>query len=48
MWGKVIGKVMDICLMSGLVSLTAVCVVKAVATIRDEITGGKKNAGNPE
>ena len=48
MWGKVLGKVMDICLISGMVSVAAVCVTKAYATIRDKLKGEKKNAGNPE
>ena len=47
MWGKVMGKVIDVCLASGLVSLSALVVVRAVKEIKTTIKGEKTNAGNP-
>ena len=49
MWGKVLGKVMDICLASSLISLSAVIVVKAVKEIKITFQGEKNNgSGDPE
>ena len=48
MCGKVLGKVMDVCLASSLVSLSAVIVVKAVKEIKTTFKGEKTNGGDPE
>ena len=48
MWGKVLGKVVDVCLASSLVSLSAMIVVKAVKEIKSTVKGEKTNGGNPE
>ena len=46
MWGKIFGRVVDACLATGLVSLTALLVTKTVSAIKAEV----KNNGsrNPE
>ena len=48
MWGKVMGKLMDVCLASSLVSLSAMIVVKAVKEIKTTVKGEKTNDGDPE
>ena len=48
MWAKTMGKVLDVCLASSLVSLSAVIVVKAVKEIKTVIKGEKTNGGDPE
>ena len=48
MWGKTLGKIIDVCLVSSLASLSAMVVVKAVKEIKIALKGEKTNGGDPE
>ena len=43
MWGKTMGKVIDVCLATSLISMSAAIVAKTVSLIRKELNGGKEN-----
>ena len=48
MWGKVIGKICDVCLTTSLMSLATLVVVRTVKEVKKELTGGKSDGRDPE
>ena len=44
MWGKIFGRIIDGCVATGVISLTALVVTKAVSAIRAEVrSNGSRN-----